>query len=300
MGSGVAGMPGSQAIQGELRLGDVLSRTFDLYKRYFMKYFIVFLVVEAVVGVLTTLVTRAFVLPTLPPNPTPQQVFSWFPAFFGVLIPLITLTVTISWLFGSIADGTTIKLSSEALQRGQADLRGSLSFTVSKLLSILAVGLITGIIIGLGFIALIVPGIILAIMFSLALPSVIIENSGVLDSLGRSRKLVGNRWLKSFALYLVLITIIAVIALIASLISAPFGAASTVVSSLLSAFYLPIFPIALTVYYHSNAARISQPQTFQSQPAAGAMTQAGSKYCANCGTQLASWATFCSKCGAKQ
>ena len=51
----------------------------------------------------------------------------------------------------------------------------------------------------MGLIALIVPGIILAIVFSLALPVLLIEKKGVLESMGRSHALVGHRWLKTFA-----------------------------------------------------------------------------------------------------
>lgn len=41
-------------------------------------------------------------------------------------------------------------------------------------------------------------------------------------------------------------------------------------------------------------------QEMQPQPMAAAGAQPGTKYCASCGAQLASTATFCSKCGAQQ
>ncbi len=114
---------------------------------------------------------------------------------------------------------------------------------------------VVGIIVVLGFIALVVPGIILAIMFSLAFPVLLIENKGVLDSMRRSRELVGHRWLKTFGVYLILGIIVAVASFIVGAISRPFGVASPVVNGLLSALYQPLFPILLAVYYYSSLAR---------------------------------------------
>ena len=114
-----------------------------------------------------------------------------------------------------------------------------------------------GIILVVGFIALIVPGIIPAIMYSLAFPVLIIENKGVLDSMRRSRQLVGHRWLKTFGVYLVLGIIFILAWLILGAVAVPFGIASPVVNGLLSAFYQPLLPILLTVYYYSNLARIT-------------------------------------------
>jgi len=152
----------------------------------------------------------------------------------------------------------------------------------------------------LGFIALIVPGIILAIMFALSIPVLLTENKGVLESMGRSRELVGHRWLKTFATFIVIGIIFVIASLIVSAISGPFAVGSPVVSGVLSAFYQPIIPIALTVYYYSNLARITQLPASQTTMAPSATVQAGMKFCPNCGTQLASSAAFCSKCGAKQ
>jgi uncharacterized membrane protein len=42
------------------------------------------------------------------------------------------------------------------------------------------------------------------------------------------------------------------------------------------------------------------PQPMQAQPAAVPVAQAGMKFCSSCGTQMASSAAFCPKCGAKQ
>jgi ribosomal protein L40E len=152
----------------------------------------------------------------------------------------------------------------------------------------------------LGFIALIIPGIILAIMFSLALPALLLENKGVFDSMGRSRELVRHKWVKTFATFLVMAIIVAIGSAIVSAVSSPFGLASPVVNGVLSAFYQPLVPILMAVYFYSNLARIGPATAAQTTAAPSMMSQTGPKFCINCGAQLDSSATFCSKCGAKQ
>jgi hypothetical protein len=203
-------------------------------------------------------------------------------------------------VFYPIIYGGAVKMASNEVVSGQAGLVTSIRFVASKLVWLWVLGLVVGIIVSLGLIALVVPGVVLAIMFSLVLPALLIENQGVGRSMSRSRELVGHRWLKTFATFLVLGIILVVAAAIVSVISGAFGPGSAVVSGVLSAFYLPVIPIALTVYYYSNLARITPFQGTQTSLGPSSVIQPGVKFCPSCGTQLAVPATFCSKCGAKQ
>src|SRR5438128_8678952 len=89
-------MSQGQGITREQSLGEVVSKTFDLYRRDFAKYLVLFAVVGAITGVLTTLVQRAFILPVPPANATPQQSLNWLPCFFFARIPLFVLTVFVA------------------------------------------------------------------------------------------------------------------------------------------------------------------------------------------------------------
>ncbi len=293
-------MSEGRGIVQELSLGDVISKTFEYYRRDFTKYVMLFAVVEAIIGVLSTLVRRSIVLPAIPQNAVAQQYVNWAPGFFGALAELIALTAIITLVFYPVAYGSAIKMASEAIQSGQTAVGASVRFTVSRLVWFWLVGIVVGIIVFIGFIALIVPGIILAIMFTLVLPAIVIENPGF-DSLGRSRKLVSKRWLKTFALIIVLAIMVGIGSVIVGVISSPFGVGSTVVSSILSAFYLPLVPIALAVYYYSNVARITPLEASTSPMISGTTVQpAMMKFCPSCGAQLPSTAMFCPNCGAKQ
>jgi hypothetical protein len=111
----------------------------------------------------------------------------------------------------------------------------------------------------------VIPGIILAIMFSLVVPVIIIESIGVRKSLSRSRLLVNLRWLKTLGLLLLFQITIGMVGSIISVLTGSLGLVGPVASSILLAFIQPILPIGLTLYYYSMIARATPAVT--SQPA---------------------------------
>jgi hypothetical protein len=289
-----------EGITRELSLSEVVSKTFELCRRNFVKYTLLFLAVEVIIGLVSVWAYGTFSLPTLPANATNQNIVNWAGSFFTNLIYLVGAVGIVSLVFGTIAYGSTIKMASEEVENKPVDLGGAVRFAASKMLWMWVLGIVLGIIIGLGFIALVVPGIILAIMFSVSFQALLIESAGVGKSLGRSRELVSHRWLKTFAVFLVFAIIVAIAAAIVDAIGAPFGYWSHLVSSVLSAFYQPIIPVATTVYFYSNRARVAPTPQGPTSAVPAAMPAPGMKFCPNCGAQLLASATFCSNCGAKQ
>jgi len=285
-------------ITKELGLGEVVSKTFDLFRRDFVKYFVIFAVAEVVVGLATLFANSVVKLPTIPTNSTD---LSWVPGYFAAFFELYAIIEITTLVVVPIAEGSAIKMAAEAVEGRPVSLGESVRFVLSKLIWLWALSLVVGVIVVLGFVALIVPGIILAIMFCLAIPALLLENAGITGSLSRSRELVGHRWGKTFATFIVLGLIILVISVIITLVSGLFGSVGSVVSGLLSAFYEPIIPIGLTVYFFSNRARIMPPsQMGPTTTGSGQIPRPGMKFCPNCGTQLPASATFCANCGAKQ
>lgn len=249
---------------GELTIGEIITQTFALYSEKFTQYLIPFLIAGAITGMFTIAVNYAITIPAnLPSTATPQEILNWLPGYLSAVLAIAFLTGIIGWIISYIAEGITIKFASDTLEKGQANLQASFNFTISRLLSLLAVSIITGILIIIGLIAFVVPGIILAIMFSLVVPAIIIENVGALESLSRSRLLVSDRWLKTFGLLLLLYIIIGIVSALLGLITTPFGLASPLVSSILTAFIQPILPIGLTLYYYSMIARATPQEPTQ-------------------------------------
>src|SRR5438132_13292677 len=97
-------MQPEQGISHELSLGEVISKTFEVYRRDFSKYFVLFAIVGVIVQVVTALAQQAFVLPTVPVNPTPQQFSSCLSAVFAALFLLVAVVFDVMIVFSIISD----------------------------------------------------------------------------------------------------------------------------------------------------------------------------------------------------
>jgi hypothetical protein len=90
-------------------------------------------------------------------------------------------------------------------------------------------GILAGIAIAIGFVLIIVPGLILLTIWSVIAPSIVVENKGVFEAFGRSRELVrGNGWQVFGAIVLAFLIVFAV-GLVASIIGAAIGDAGRII-----------------------------------------------------------------------
>ncbi|ADL01067.1 YciC family protein [Brevundimonas subvibrioides] len=93
-------------------------------------------------------------------------------------------------LQGMVVKVTVASFNDKAMSIGAAFAAGSKLF-----LPLLGVGILVGLGTGLGYILLVVPGVILAVIWSVATAAVAVEDRGVTESLQRSRELTkGYRW----------------------------------------------------------------------------------------------------------
>jgi hypothetical protein len=293
----------------ELYLGEILGQTFNLYFSKFYLFYIPFLVAGFFTEAWGKIVSQAFPMPATPdPTAPPDVLLSYLVSFFGVLVVTLLLVGIASWIVDVIVGGMTVKVASDVLEMRSVDLSEAFDFTVSRLPSLLGAAIVTGILIVVGLILLVVPGIILAIMFSLIVPAIVIERVGALESLSRSRRLVGGRWLKTFGLLLLVYLIIFVAGLIFGAISSVFGDADWIVSNVLGSLVSPILPIAVTLYYYSMATREqppSPPPTPAPTPRATTKTRPSPPepfaeiHCVYCGAENRTDAVFCQSCGKK-
>lgn len=298
----------------ELALGEILGRTLNLYFSRFLLFFLPFLVAGFLTGAWGEIVSWMFPVPAPPSMTAPADVLlAYFVSLLGFLIVTLALTLLVSWIITTIVGGMTVKAASDVLERRSVDLSETLNFAVGRLPSLLIAGVVSGILIVVGLICLVVPGVILAIMFSLVVPAIVVERAGALESLSRSRRLVGGRWLKTFGLLLIILIINLAAGFVFGVISSVFGPADWVVSSILGALASPILPIAATLYYYSMIAREQPtsplpppptPPTPVTLPAAPEPRPPPPKpsakmHCVYCGAENQVDDVFCKKCGKK-
>jgi hypothetical protein len=108
---------------------------------------------------------------------------------------------------------------------------GRRDFSVGELFSsatpylgtLILAGILAGIGVTIGFILIIIPGLILLTIWAVISPSIVVENRGVFEAFGRSRELVrGNGW-PVFGAIVLTFLIIVVVGIIASIIGAAIG-----------------------------------------------------------------------------
>lgn len=124
---------------------------------------------------------------------------------------LSILAGLISFVFTLLLQSSLVRATIEDLNGRRPSFGDSVQIAIRFLLPTLAIGLLVGIGSALAMIALIVPGIILWLGWSMSVPVLIQERLGVFGSMSRSRALTkGNRW-SLFGLFLILVIIAMVI-----------------------------------------------------------------------------------------
>jgi hypothetical protein len=115
---------------------------------------------------------------------------------------------------------------------------------------LLAVSILTGIAVGIGFILLIIPGLILIVIWSVVAPVVVLERPGVFAAFGRSRELVrGNGW-NVFAVIVLVFLAVAAVSVAAGLATDSLGSLGrALVQWAVNAGLAPVTALSASVLY---------------------------------------------------
>jgi hypothetical protein len=180
-----------------LTTGELLDRTFSLYRSHFVLFVAIFALPHLCVLAFQCL---AFAFRT-PPNLRFDAAAVLMGMFWGFGALVLTLIVS-----AASQAATVVAVSQLHLDR-PAGVMDSFSRVKNQVLGVTGLSLAVGFLVGLACILLIVPGVLLALRWSLAVPVKVLENKDVGDSMSRSSQLTqGNRgrifviWLLFFIL----------------------------------------------------------------------------------------------------
>jgi hypothetical protein len=134
---------------------------------------------------------------TPPPGSTeaPEIDFDQFWAYFAALIVASLLAAVAT----QVATAASLKAVSGAYMGERPDWRSSLRFALSHLGSLLWLGLLSSVLLTLGLLACLVPGVYLYGAWAVVVPVLLLEDVRGRRALGRSRSLVRDRWWPTFA-----------------------------------------------------------------------------------------------------
>ena len=245
---------GEERPEGERSVGEMMSRVFSIYSSHFAEVALPF--------ILAGLVSGFFSYTTFTLIPVGEMVSgggysdpSVIMESVGRLMLSVFFFALISMVVYLICGGMVVKFASDVIETGKGSVQQSFDETIARFPSLIAVSLVTSLLTGVGFILLIAPGVILAIIFSLTIPVVMIERRGALESLGRSQRLVEGHWKKTFALLLMVGALIGAVGLLTVIFSRPPSPLAIVLGTVIGSVVDPLYFIAITVLYHSMIAR---------------------------------------------
>ena len=237
---GLALPGGNPYHEGMSPLSGVLSEAWALYRRHASHFILISFAIYLVVAVINALL-------------------SWGLGTVGSSIGLIFS------LFGMFLLQAALVKAVQDVRDGRVDLdlRATISAAMPYVGAVAVASILAAIGIGIGFILIIVPGLILLTFWSLIVPEIVIGGAGALDSFGRSWRTVrGYAW-NVFGTFIVvfLILIAAEIVLSAILYKLPNGWRSFIADLISGALVAPLLAAVVTlIYYRLTAAHGEQAE----------------------------------------
>jgi hypothetical protein len=207
-------------------IGSVISRTFQIYADQASVLLPAAAVVFVAVGVISALLV--------------------------VIAPILSIVAFIVILVGTtLFTGMVVELVAD-VQDGRRDATvGQLVAAARPVIGqLILVGIVAGIATAIGFVLIIVPGLILITIWAVFAPVIVLERPPGLGALGRSRELVrGNGW-QVFGVIVVLVIGVGIVSAIIEAIAASGGTGvAIVVRVIVQILTAPLAALAASVLY---------------------------------------------------
>ena len=224
-----------RAAEGNFRVGRTLSNSWRVFNANFVKVFLIAIVVTAVYVGLSRFLPRSAV----PSSEVPK---------LAVLIVIGVLAILILY---TLAQAAILYVAFQSMRGRVVGIVEALRRGLSRFGAIVGLAILVGCGVWIGLILLIVPGIMFALRWSVALPACVVEGLGPLASMKRSAQLTkGHRW-KLFGIFLLLWVVSALAGLLIGLLLKPAGVAGTqVVQVLWNAAWTAFWYVTLVMIYH--------------------------------------------------
>jgi ABC-type multidrug transport system fused ATPase/permease subunit len=213
--------------------GSIVARIWEIYRNQF----------STLVGTATILYALQFV------------VYLVLSSAAGIILTLLF------WALGVLYQGMVVKLVQD-IQDGRRDhsVRALIASVSPVFWPLLAVGILFGIGVAIGFVLVIIPGLYLLVIWSVVAPVTVLERPGVFAAFGRSRELVrGDGW-SVFGVILIVFVAVVVVSVAAGLAASGLGSVGrALVQWAVNAAVAPVSALSASVLYFALRSRRSGP-----------------------------------------
>jgi hypothetical protein len=227
-------------------------------------------------------------------------------SYLGVIVSIVSFVASV------IVAGAYPSMVQAVLGGGQFSVTDSLRKAYGRFWTLLIAGILVGLVVIVGFVALIVPGIIFVTWYAYTVPPIMLEEKGAMAGMAASKAFGRDKKWSTFLILLVIAVVALVILGIQTALSLAVPLLGRVVYSLLSvpfdAWIAVIFTYAYLTYGPSSVPVTAETSGYGAVPPVSIqqpMIQAGAQvgtsppnnFCRSCGSPLRSDSKFCSVCG---
>jgi hypothetical protein len=222
--------------ESDFRVGRVLGRTGTI----FSQHFVIFFLVAVVAALPTVLLIQRNVDAMTAGTPSPD------------LFLMMGIGIVLAMVLGLLSQAVMLHAAFQAMRHRPVSLGDSLKVGLARVIPILLLAIVMGFLMMLGFLLLLVPGLILMTMWWVGTPACVVERTGPWSSLKRSAALTkGHRW-KVFGLIILLFIINLIVSQILEVVLLLVGndLLSILARLLWGALYGAYYAISVVITYH--------------------------------------------------
>ena len=183
----------------------------------------------------------------------------------------LTLVVAVLfWVISTLYQGMVVELVSDVRDGRRDHSVGDLLRSVEPVLfPLMVVSVLLGVGVAIGFVLLIIPGLILMTVWSVVAPVTVLEHPGVLAAFGRSRELVRGHGWAVFGVIILLYFAVVVISLLAGAAAAGLGSGGrALVQWAVTVLLAPVPALGASVLYFELRGETVQPVPSTAPPLA--------------------------------
>jgi len=130
-----------------------------------------------------------------------------FPALFGLTILSIIAVVIVGIIIAFIIEGMYPLMVKNVLDGKDVGMSAAFGKAVGRLPSLIGAAILVGIIVSVGFVIFVIPGILFLTWYFYTVPAIMLEDRGALDGMSASKRFGRTRKWKTFLILLVLVII---------------------------------------------------------------------------------------------